>query len=468
MVNGLSEDFRADDVTQRALSLLSLRPTVHSQYLDHGKKRLFVICVEKSNIPVSIEGKVFRREGDRTLLANPTARSWLVVATEWFSRNGGLSTLNRLLCRELAAAGERVTCLVPAADVTERQAAAADGVSLVMAPPAPGKDPLGGLWRRPVLPFGFEPGAIIGHGRITGPAAKVLAEDQFPEARRLHFFHMAPDEIEWFKPHAEDDAAQRAEQRTVQELELAQGATAVAVGPRLYNRYSTDLHGQGQELLRLDPGFDAVADPLATVPPGNPIRVLMLGRLEDYELKGLDLAARAVADARHRHSIELWVRGAPDGTGEALRARMRKDARDPGLPVVVRYYTADVNALATDLRTASLVLMPSRSEGFGLVGLEAIIAGLPVLISGASGLAQLLEENLPRAEARLHVVAMSGDDEADVKAWVYGINRTLDDRRASFIRAGELRAKLAGSTTWARAARVLINWANQPPRHTSS
>jgi ABC-type multidrug transport system ATPase subunit/glycosyltransferase involved in cell wall biosynthesis len=395
-------------------------------------------------------------------LVPASARGWLAVATEWLSRNGGLSTLNRLLCRALAAAGEQVTCLVPAADEAERQAAAADGVRLVIAPPPPGVDPLGGLWRRPILPQGFEPGVIIGHGRITGSAAKVLADDHFPAARRLHLLHMAPDEIEWFKPRPEEGAARRAEQRTLQELALTQGATAVAVGPRLHNRYSIDLHAQGQQLLRLDPGFDVPGTP-ATVPPGSTMRVLILGRLEDYELKGLDLAARAVAAARHRHPIELWVRGAPDGTGDALRARMREDAGDPGLPVVVRHYTADADALATDLRTASLVLMPSRSEGFGLVGLEGITAGVPVLLSRASGLAQLIEEKLPSEEARLHVIPMSGDGETDVSAWSYGINRTLDDRRASFTRAGELRTKLAASSTWARAASVLIDWAAQPP-----
>ena len=43
---------------------------------------------------------------------------------------------------------------------------------------------------------------------------------------------------------------------------------------------------------------------------------------------------------------------------------------------------------------SSLVLMPSRVEGFGLAGLEAITSGTPVRISGASGLGMLLEELL--------------------------------------------------------------------------
>ena len=37
------------------------------------------------------------------------------------------------------------------------------------------------LARKPKLPDGFVPNIIIGHGRVTGPAAKILAEDNFPE-----------------------------------------------------------------------------------------------------------------------------------------------------------------------------------------------------------------------------------------------------------------------------------------------
>ena len=36
--------------------------------------------------------------------------------------------------------------------------------------------------------------------------------------------------------------------------------------------------------------------------------------------------------------------------------------------------------------------MPSRSEGFGLASLEALSAGLPVLVSGNSGLGDALKE----------------------------------------------------------------------------
>ena len=39
-----------------------------------------------------------------------------------------------------------------------------------------------------------------------------------------------------------------------------------------------------------------------------------------------------------------------------------------------------------------LVLMPSRTEGFGLTGLEALSAGLPVLVSKNSGFGKALRK----------------------------------------------------------------------------
>ncbi|WP_459806110.1 glycosyltransferase, partial [Herbidospora sp. RD11066] len=39
-----------------------------------------------------------------------------------------------------------------------------------------------------------------------------------------------------------------------------------------------------------------------------------------------------------------------------------------------------------------LALMPSRTEGFGLTGLEALSAGLPVLVSRNSGFGQALSK----------------------------------------------------------------------------
>ena len=53
-----------------------------------------------------------------------------------------------------------------------------------------------------------------------------------------------------------------------------------------------------------------------------------------------------------------------------------------------------------------MVIMPSKSEGFGLVALEALSAGLPILVGSNSGFARVIK-NIPLAKCS--IVANSGD-----------------------------------------------------------
>ena len=55
-------------------------------------------------------------------------------------------------------------------------------------------------------------------------------------------------------------------------------------------------------------------------------------------------------------------------------------------------FTTDRNDLFNELRSASVAMMPSWHEGFGLVGWEAIAAGVPLIVSQKSGLYRLLGE----------------------------------------------------------------------------
>lgn len=387
----------------------------------------------------------------------------LALGTEWHSGHGGLSTFNRQLCRALAAAGSEVICLVLRASPEDKRDAELQGIKLVEATPTPGQSEREALSRRPRLPEGCTPDVVIGHGRVTGPAAQILAEDHFRESRRLHFVHMAPDEIEWFKLDRDDDAGARAEDRT--QIELCLGRTAarvIAVGPRLYDRYQRDLHPYNvPSPLRLDPGFDVQSVEPRNPPPGAPWKVLLLGRLEDGGLKGLDLAAKAVGLAASRRGpeakpLELEVRGARLETSTELQRKLREGSGYPALSVVVRPYTTDTESLDADIKSASLLLMPSRSEGFGLVGLEAIVAGTPVLVSSASGLGDMLRETLDAEQAGRIVVPMSGDDEEDGERWGRAVEGMLRDREAAFRRAMEVRALLATRKTWAAAVAGLL------------
>ena len=68
LINGLSDEFRAVQITRKAIDLLSPPPTVTYDYVVHRGKRLFVINVKKSDAPVSLGGKVYSRIGDRATL----------------------------------------------------------------------------------------------------------------------------------------------------------------------------------------------------------------------------------------------------------------------------------------------------------------------------------------------------------------------------------------------------------------
>ncbi|NPU64673.1 glycosyltransferase [Bradyrhizobium sp. 83012] len=392
----------------------------------------------------------------------------LAVGTEWASGQGGLSTFNRQLCIALSASGADVSCLAIAPAQKDIDEAASLGVRLVAARATPGVDEREWLARRPSdLGLDYKPDYVIGHGRITGPAALRLAEDVFPGAKRLHFLHMAPDEIEWHKFDRELPAGQRAEDRTKLELDLAHTAhRAVAVGPRLCNRFLRDLHPFGTpEPLRFDPGFDSAVSSARTPPPGAPWKILLLGRAEDEKLKGLDIAAAAIGRVFKRRphglpGIELVVRGAKPADADGLQTRLSEWAATPGLLITVRNYSTDPETLDRDLRSSSLVLMPSRSEGFGLVGLEAIVSGHPILLSSQSGLAELLKEQLAAEVAARVSVEMTGNDanpDPDVDQWANAIEATLRNREASFRDAFELLGAMRHRLTWRSSVQALLS-----------
>lgn len=383
----------------------------------------------------------------------------LAVATEWDSKHGGLSTFNRDLCSALAAAGARVVCYVPQASSAEVERAKAVRVALVEAPKMPGAESVALLFQRPNLPADFVPNIVIGHDRITGAASVALARDHYSASKRVLFIHTSPEEIEWHKEPREDSTtAERAAARKREQLGLANGCDlVVAVGPHLASEIGTDLHGAGNAVstLELTPGLpERPPNQTSALPPS--IRCLILGRVEDYYLKGLDLAAKAfarvVANWKQGNPPKLVVRGAPVGTDEALRKRLAKDSAPTTLDIVVRHYSADETEIRNDLREASLVLMPSKKEGFGLVGLEAIACGIPTLISASSGLAETVKFHAPQL-ANEWILPVTGDA---VAKWAERIEYLLAGREGAFARATALREELAGKLSWQRPAAELL------------
>ncbi len=83
------------------------------------------------------------------------------------------------------------------------------------------------------LPARLFPEIVIGHGRVTGQAARAQAEQHYPGAKRIHFLHVVPEEI---NPYTHSGgAAAAARDRDLQERNACKGADLiVGVGPLIH------------------------------------------------------------------------------------------------------------------------------------------------------------------------------------------------------------------------------------------
>lgn len=377
---------------------------------------------------------------------------WMLVGTEWSSGHGGLSTFNRELCCALAAIGLDVVCLVPATTQDEIADAKRSGVHLITPQHSPGIEGNTRLFLKPELPPSMCPSVILGHGRITGPAARVQST-QIVNSRRVHVLHMFSEGIDWSKAiESGRDVAEIAEVRVQEEVELSRDAHAVlAVGPRLTRDFRRSLTPHAVGVSEILPGVAPTNEPDALPPVGQ---CLVLGRAEDVKLKGLDVAARAVGYLEEHHSDLhpfLVVRGAPPGTGAELRAKLIELSARTSTEVRVRNFSSDRLRIIDDIHQSSVVLMPSEEEGFGLVGIEAIAAGVPCLVSKNSGLAELLERDFA-AHASSFVVPRTKNLDVDGIEWGKRIAQVLRNPAFWFAKAKELRASMMAKMPWVECA----------------
>jgi D-inositol-3-phosphate glycosyltransferase len=183
----------------------------------------------------------------------------------------------------------------------------------------------------------------------------------------------------------------------------------------------------------------------AELVPGSGPLLLFVGRLQP--LKGPDVAVRTLAEVRrHVPDARLLVVGGVSGSGRGRTGPddLRRLAHELGVADAVHLVPAQPQArLAALYRAADVVLVPSRSETFGLVALEAQACGTPVVAARVHGLeavvaagGTLVDGHEPDAHARaaLHYLldpaerdraAEAGVRRAEASSWDRAVDRLL-------------------------------------------
>jgi D-inositol-3-phosphate glycosyltransferase len=120
--------------------------------------------------------------------------------------------------------------------------------------------------------------------------------------------------------------------------------------------------------------------------PGRRV-LLFVGRIQP--LKGLDLAVQALAEI---DDAVLWAVGGPSGAdGPAELERVKRLAADLGVAERLQILPPRPHhELADYYRAADVCLVPSRTESFGLVALEAAACGTPVVAASVGGLRSIV------------------------------------------------------------------------------
>jgi D-inositol-3-phosphate glycosyltransferase len=191
------------------------------------------------------------------------------------------------------------------------------------------------------------------------------------------------------------------------------------------------------------PGHRPQARRALGLPPHAPL-LLFVGRIQP--LKGVDVAVRALASMRDHPDASLLVVGGPSGPrGEEHLASLQKLVDELGLAERVRFVEPQPHELlSTYYRAADVCVVPSRSESFGLVALEAAACGTPVVAAAVGGLTTHVEDG------RTGIVVDPSTPEAFAAA-VSGIlsDPVLAERLAT---AAVVRSR---RYTWAQAAALL-------------
>ena len=368
-----------------------------------------------------------------------------LLSSEWrSSTDREVSTISRKLAIQLAKhPNVEVSVFLPKCSEEDKRNAASHKIQLVEADELPGYEPI--LWLSS-LPRNHDVDCVIGHGVHLGKQIPLIKRNQ--DCRWIQVVHSVHEEVGMYKNISEGQRLQKTE------VELCKMADeVVAIGPKVAEAYERCLCSAKEEetILDLTPGiFSEFLNVVQATDERRTFSVLVIGSgdsCEDFNVKGFNMAAEAIAELKDDpYQLKFLFSPREDGKEIADKLLQHGISRNQ---LIVRSFNSNREVLGNLFCEVDLAIMPSRTEGFGLCGLEALSAGLPVLISGNSGLGGALKKVLFGS----HYVV----DSENPKDWAKKIRDVRQKpRKDRLSEAKLLREHYAKAYDWEKPCSVLV------------
>ncbi|SCZ52913.1 tetratricopeptide repeat protein [Thiohalomonas denitrificans] len=350
----------------------------------------------------------------------------VLITDAWGPKFGGINALNTDLAKALGVLltpTTEVLCVVLKAEPEDVEDARRSNVHLLSI----GASRDHGLFEVSratdvVNAVGKADGATwwVGHDIITGELAVSLpGAAGFGRSAVIH--HMSYIDYQSYK----HGAGQEAKKKYDRQKHIFKAADHVfGVGPLLYDRVLDFPGCSEQKVSMLIPGLAEIEpQPLPRTFNG-----MVFGRLdpENDRIKQGRLAIAGFATACKKASspggpaalqgARLHVIGIPEPGGEEEQSLRRFAAEKAGrvLMLVPLPYDDSRASVFESLARASVAMMLSWHEGFGLTGWEAVAAQVPLVVSRGTGVYQLVDQKLGGAGLGcLEVIDVRGQEEGE-------------------------------------------------------
>ena len=371
-----------------------------------------------------------------------------MLSSEWrSSTDGDLSTINRELAIQLAKhPNVDVSILLPNCSGEDRSSAESHNVKLIEADKTPGVEPVLCLSSPPI---NHTMDCVIGHGVHLGRLIPLIKKNpNYSHCKWIQVVHSAPEEDGMYKNISEGQKMQETE---IQLCKMAD--QVITIGPKLAEAYKRYLRPfkQGEKVSDLTPSvFSEFLEVEQDTEERRTFYILIIGSsdsCEDFKVKGYDIAAQAIAELNDQ-SYKLKFVWAAVRKGDIVAEKFLHLGVSPN-QLIINSFDDSRGVLANLFCEVDLAIMPSRTEGFGITALQALSAGLPILVSGNSGLGEALK--------KVPFGSYSVVDSEDPKDWareIRGVRQKGRDVRLS--ESKYLRKKYMKKYSWEEHCKSLV------------